>query len=172
VLQGSEAVGLYGVSYKIFEFALVFPTFFVNSIYPILVRHYKDSRERLLRTVKLSGMFLLAVAVVGSLVGFALAPLMIRLVAGPEFGESVRALRLLLLGLPIFYLSALFLWLMITLGKQRQIPFIYAFGALVNVVLNLVFIPRYSFYASSVITWTSEALILGLLIYIGRKALQ
>jgi len=172
VMSGSEAVGLYGVSYKIFEFALVFPTFFVNSVYPILVRHSQNGRERLLRTVKLSGMFLFAVSVVGLTVGWVLSPLMIRLVAGPEFVESVRALRLLLLGLPIFYLSALFLWLMITLGRQRQIPFIYAFGALVNVVLNLIFIPRYSFYGSAVITWTSETLILGLLVCFSVRCLR
>ena len=122
-----------------------------------------------MKTVKLSGMFLFAVSVVGAVVGYLLAPLMIRLVAGPEFGESVRALRLLLLGLPIFYLSALFLWLMITLGRQKQIPFIYAFGALANVVLNLIFIPRYSFYSSAVITWTSEFLILVLLVYFSRS---
>lgn len=172
VLKGSEAVGLYGASYKIFEFALVFPTFFVNSVYPVMVRHFKDSQERLLQTVRSSGLFLFAVSVLGLGIGYVLSPWMIRVVAGPEFVESVRALRLLLLGLPIFYLSALFLWLLITLGKQRQIPFIYAFGALVNVVLNLILIPRYSFYGSAVITWTSELLILGLLIYFSRRALE
>ena len=176
ILSGSEAVGLYGASYKIFEFALVFPTFFVNSIYPVMVRHLKGGGEggrvRLLRTVKSSGLFLFAVSVLGSVVGYALAPWVIQVVAGPEFIESVQALRLLLLGLPIFYLSALFLWLLITLGKQKQIPFIYAAGAIVNVVLNFILIPHYSFHASAIITWTSELLILGLLIYFSRRALR
>ncbi len=172
VMSGNTAVGLYGASYKIFEFALVFPTFFVNSVYPIMVRHFKDGQERLMKTVKFSGLFLFGVSVLGLVVGYALAPWMIRVVAGPEFFESVRALRLLLLGLPIFYLSALFLWLLITLGKQKQLPFIYAFGAGVNVILNLIFIPRYSFYGSAVITWTSELLILALLIYFSRRALK
>jgi len=172
VLKGSEAVGLYGASYKIFEFALVFPTFFVNSVYPIMVRHFQDGQERLVRTIKFSGLFLFAVSLVASVVGYFLAPWIIKVVAGPEFFESVRALRLLLLGLPVFYLSALFLWLLITLGKQKQIPFVYAVGALVNVVLNVILIPRYSFHASAVITWTSELLILVLLIYFSRKALK
>ncbi len=172
VLSGSEAVGLYGASYKIFEFALVFPTFFVNSIYPIMVRRFKDGQERLMETVRYSGLFLFVVSVVGSVVGYFLAPWMIRVVAGPEFAESAQALRLLLLGLPIFYLSALFLWLLITLGKQKQIPFIYAAGAIFNVALNLILIPRYSFHASAIITWTSELLILLLLVFFSRKALE
>ena len=172
VLSGNEAVGLYGASYKIFEFALVFPTFFVNSIYPIMVRRFGEGREKLMETIKYSGLFLFVVSILGSVVGHFLAPWMIRVVAGPEFVESVQALRLLLLGLPIFYLSALFLWLLITLGKQRQIPFIYAAGALVNVVLNVVLIPRYSFHGSAIITWASELLILGLLIHSSRKALK
>jgi len=172
VLQGSEAVGLYGASYKIFEFALVFPTFFVNSIYPIMVRRFGEGRERLMETIKYSGLFLFAVSVVGAAAGYFLAPFMIGVVAGPEFVESVQALRLLLLGLPIFYLSALFLWLLITLGKQKQIPLIYAAGALVNVVLNLILIPHYSFHASAVITWASELLILALLVFFSRRALK
>ncbi len=172
VLSGSEAVGLYGASYKIFEFALVFPTFFVNSIYPIMVRRFGEGQEKLMETIKYSGLFLFAVSVVGAGVGYFLAPFMIGVVAGPEFVESVQALRLLLLGLPIFYLSALFLWLLITLGKQKQIPFIYAVGAIVNVVLNLILIPRYSFHASAVITGTSEFLILVLLVFFSRRALK
>ena len=172
VLSGSEAVGLYGASYKIFEFALVFPTFFVNSTYPIMVRRFGEGQEKLGEIIKYSGLFLFAVSVVGAVVGYLLAPWMIEVVAGPEFIESIQALRLLLLGLPIFYLSALFLWLLITLGKQKQIPFIYATGAIVNVVLNLILIPRYSFYGSAVITWTSELLILFLLIYFSRRALE
>jgi len=172
ILSSGEAVGLYGASYKIFEFALVFPTFFVNSVYPIMVQHFKDGREKLLQMVKFSGLALLAVSIIGLVVGYLLAPWMIKIVAGPDFAESVRALRLLLLGLPIFYLSALFLWLLITLGKQRQIPFVYAAGAVFNVVLNLIFIPRYSFYASAVITWASELLILVFLIYLSLKALR
>ena len=172
VLSGSEAVGLYGASYKIFEFALVFPTFFVNSIYPIMVRRFGEGQEKLKEMIKSSGLFLFAVSVLGSVVGYALAPWMIRVVAGPEFVESVQALRLLLLGLPVFYLSALFLWLLITLGKQKQIPFIYAAGAIVNVVLNVILIPRYSFYGSAIITWISELLILGLLVYLSRRALR
>lgn len=172
LMVGNEAVGFYGASYKIFEFALVFPTFFVNAAYPIMVRHFKDGQERLLRTVKLSGLFLLGVSLLGLVIGWVLSPLMIGVVAGPEFSESVLALRLLLLGLPAFYLSALFLWLLITLGKQRQVPVVYAVGAAVNLVLNLIFIPRYSFYGAAVTTWTSELLILVLLVHFSLKALR
>lgn len=171
VLRSNEVVGYYGASYKIFEFALVFPTFFINSVYPIMVRHFKDGQERLLRTVKLSGLFLFGVSILGLVSGYFLSPLMVKIVAGPEFGESVLALRLLLIGLPFFYLSALFLWLLITLGKQKQIPIVYGVGALSNVVLNLIFIPRYSLYAAAVTTWVSEALILVLLIYLSHCAL-
>lgn len=172
LMTTSETVGFYGAAYKIFEFALVLPTFFINSVYPVMVRHLKESQQRLLQTVKLSGLFLFAVSVLGLVVGYFLAPLMIKIVAGPEFGSSVLALRLLLLGLPFFYLSALFLWLLITLGEQKQIPFVYAVGAAANIILNLIFIPRYSLYAAAVTTWLSELLILVLLVVLSFKELR
>jgi O-antigen/teichoic acid export membrane protein len=172
LMTSSDVVGFYGAAYKIFEFALVFPTFFINSVYPVMVRHFKESHEKLLSTTKLSGLVLFVISLVGMGLGYLLAPLMIRIIAGPEFASSVLALRLLLLGLPVFYLSALFLWLLITLGKQNQIPFVYAIGAAANIILNFVFIPRYSLYAAAVTTWVSELLILVLLAILSYRVLR
>ncbi len=164
LLSTQKAVGLYGAGYKIFEVALVVPTFFANAIYPILVRHYKEGINKLLETAKKSGLFLFLAGVAVSIGGIILAPLAIRIIGGSGFSESIIVMRLLFLGMPVFYLSALFLWLLITLGDQKIIPVFYGIGALFNLTANYFLIPRYGFYASAVITWISELLILSMLI--------
>ena len=73
-------------------------------------------------------------------------------------------------GLIFYYLTQPISWLIVTLGKQIYLPFIYFAVAIVNLGLNLVYIPQYSFYAAAVITHISEAFILVLLVIFAYRA--
>lgn len=168
-LSNTESVAIYGLPYKVFEVALVVPTFFMNSSYPVLIQHMLESKERLKKTFWRVLTFLFGVGVVAGLFGVLLAPLGIQILGGLEFGSSVLVLRILLGGIFVFFVSQPIAWLIVTLGGQKYLPIIYAIGAFFNVTANLLFIPLYSFYASSVITILSESLILVLLVFFARK---
>jgi O-antigen/teichoic acid export membrane protein len=165
-LTNTESVGVYALPYKIFEVALVFPTFFMNSTYPVMVSRMGLGKESLksifLKSLKvLSGM-----ALAFSLMGIILSPLAINLLGGAEFQDSILVLRILLAGLVFYYLTQPLAWLVVTLGEQNKLPYVYLVSALFNVTTNYIFIQRYSFYASAVITHLSEALILVMLIWL------
>ncbi len=51
------------------------------------------------------------------------------------------------------------------MGKERVLPVIYAVAAVVNVLVNVVFIPYFSYLASVAATILSELLILAGLVY-------
>jgi O-antigen/teichoic acid export membrane protein len=169
-LNPTEAVAIYGLPYKIFEVALVVPTFFMNAAYPVYVRHMEEGRERIKETFTKSAAVLLGVGVVAAILGVIFAPLAIYILGGSEFSQSVQVLRLLVIGLPIFYVSQPFSWLLVTMGNQRFLPLIYLSSAVFNLSANYYFIPIYSFYASSVLTWISELIILTLLIVFVYKS--
>ncbi len=164
-LNNTESVAVYSLPYKIFEVALVVPTFFMNSVYPILVTHMTEGKERLKKTFIRSLGFLVGASVLCSLLGILLAPLAINLLGGDQFSESILVLQILMGGLLFYYTTQPISWLIVTLGKQKYLPFIYLISAVFNVVANFIFIPKYSFYASAVITNLSELLILLLLVY-------
>ena len=92
-----------------------------------------------------------------------IAPWIIRIIAGGGFDQSIVALRILLLGLPLFYISSPLQWFLVTVGKERVLPLIYGMAAMVSIFLNLVFIPKFSYQASAVIVLAVEGLILALL---------
>jgi|SRR3989344_345016 len=162
-LPNTEAVALYGLPYKIFEVLLVIPTFFMNSVYPIFVRHMSESKEKIKSTfLKASGILIVSGLLVGT-VGFVFAPQIINALGGSEFIESIAVLRILLVGIFVFYLTQPVSWLIVTLGHQKYLPAVYLISAVFNLSLNIVFIPRYGFYASAYLTWVSEILILMLL---------
>lgn len=169
-LSSTEAVAVYSLPYKIFDVALVIPTFFMNSVYPVLVHHMQHSKQKLKETFFRSLYFLFISAVLIAVVGIIFSPFAIRVLGGNEFNQSILVLKILLSGLFLYYLTQPIAWLVVTLGKQKYLPFIYLVSTLINMGSNLYFIPKYSFYASSVITHISEFSILLMLIFIAHKS--
>ena len=168
-LNNTEAVAIYSLPYKVFEVALVVPTFLMNAVYPIFVRHLAESNERFKQTFMKTTLALFLLGILSTIFGVILAPFMVTVLGGQEFLESVTVLRVLLLGLPIFYITQPISWLLVTLENQKVLPAIYLASAVFNLVGNVLLIPKYSFYASATITWVSELIILALLIYYAKR---
>ena len=168
------ALAYYGLAYKIFEFGLVVPTFFINAAYPVMVRHYQISLSRLAETAKKMYLAMLVLSILASVTGFILAPFVIDAFkkSSGDFYLSVDILRVLLLGLPIFYLSVISVWLLVTMGRQKVLVWIYGIASIVNVALNIIFIPRYGVFASSVITIVSEVVIITLSSYLAFRVMK
>ena len=146
-------VGVYGLAYKVFELALVFPTFFMNAVYPMMLE-----TDRFKTILKRSLVFLiLASCVMIPVVWFA-APYLSRIQDG--FAASVPALRVLSLSLPFFFVSALTMWALIALKRHMLLAGIYGGGMILNISLNLFFIPVWGYMAAAWITVVSEGLVL------------
>ncbi len=163
-LSSDETLGIYGLGYKIFEVVLVIATFLMNAVYPLMLMRLNSSWSALQVMYRKVVYLLLMLGVVGMTLLLVTAPLLVRIVAGQGFSEAVLTLRLLSLGLPAFFVSSAFQWYLVTTNQQKVLPVIYLMGALVTVVLNLIFIPQYSYLAAAVITWGVEYLILLLMV--------
>lgn len=158
-LTNVEAVGIYGIAYKIFEVSLIVPTFFMNSVYPLMIKKNLESFENLMSVFKKSFLFLLTTGFLVSIAGFFLSDFFIKLIAGNGFGLSTSVLKILFSGLFIFYITQPMSWFIVTLGKEKLLPYVYFLAATLNIVLNVLFIPKFSFFASAYITWISELFI-------------
>ena len=147
-------VGIYNIAFSIFQTALVFPAFIMNAYYPMMLKSLKQ--------IRVIGLILLVIAGLGSLLTFLLAPLLVSILTGGGFEGSVESLQILSLGFPAFFLSSLMLWILVTKNRYKVMLAIYGIGLLVNIVLNLIYIPSGSFIAASWITVLCEYLILTL----------
>lgn len=154
VLRSNTEVGIYNLAYSFFQTALVLPTFIMNAYYPLLLKSTNGLKKMALA--------LLVLALLGTVVTYLLAPFVTGLVTGGGFTGSSQSLQILSLSFPAFFLSSLFMWLLVSRGRYKIILLVYLIGLIANFLLNLVFIPQYSFFASSYITVVSEYLILGL----------
>ncbi len=93
----------------------------------------------------------------------------IAIIGGPKFVSSVVPLQILSLALVASYFNHLNGYTLIALGKQWW-SFATAIVALVlNVSLNLIFIPQFSYNAAAFITFLTEGFIVILSLIMLRK---
>jgi len=169
-LNHSEVVAVYGLPYKIFEVFLVLPTFYMNSLYPLLVLKSVEGPKPLYDFFIKNLLSLFGAGVVIGVLGFIFSGFIIDVLGGSDFGESVAVGQILLGCIVIFFVTQPLAWMLILLDKQILLPFIYLISAMFNVIANYILIPRFSFYGSAVITVISELIILIFLIVSVRYA--
>lgn len=162
VLKTNREVAQYGLAYKFFETLLVIPTFYGNSVYPVLLARLKNDQEGFRRLFRKS-LSLLALLSILTLVGTVLvAPLLIGLSTGfkPAYAGSITSLQILALSFPVYFITSIFMWYFVSLKKNTMLLWVYGSSLVLNFVLNWFFIPRFGFYASAWLTGLCEAYIL------------
>ena len=164
----SAEVGLYGLGYQFFQTALAVPIFFANALFPILANQYKKNINEFNKTYKFWLVNLIIVSL-GLSAFLVIISYLIPIVYDSRYIGAGIALRILSLGMPFFFISALLWHLLIIYNKQKLLIYIYATGAVFNLVANLYFIPIYGFIAASTITVISEVLVTLLLILSLRR---
>ena len=156
-------VAIYDFAYKFFDFLIALPLFLSNSIYPMLLASGKNTRIALPKlTFYTVGFGLLGLLV--ALFVWWFTPLLgfVKI----ELSASSFVLRLLLLSLPIFFATNILQWLFIAQKKQAMLVYVYGTFLVINILLNVLFIPQYSYIASAIITGVSEAGILLVLLFL------
>ncbi|MBU1000545.1 flippase [Patescibacteria group bacterium] len=154
VFKSAGDVGVYNIAYSIFQTALVLPTFIMNSYYPLMLKS--------LGGVRLVGLSLFGLSLLGTALTIVLAPFVISLLTGGGFSGSTNSLQILSLGFPAYFLSSLLMWILITKGYYKKMFLICLIGLVLNFILNFIYIPQYSYIASSWITVISEYAILAM----------
>lgn len=158
-MVGISEVAWYGVAYKIYIVLLQPAYFFVSSIFPILSS--KSEEKRKLFKIAIG---LLIIGGVGVMVViWGLAPMIIRLLAGSGFGESVRLLRILLGAVTFSYLGHLFGFSLISRREQKRMLKLGLVVLIFNIGMNWLLIGRIGVYGAAWVTVMTEALGCGLM---------
>ena len=168
----SISVGLYSLAYKIFELVLVVPTFFMNAMYPLMVRYNGNSPKDFNKSVKTSIKTLTLVALMLTAVTLITSKFLITTIWGIEMQKAFVPFNILMAGSIFFFLSSPLSWVLVVKNKQRVLPVIYGLALIFNVILNIIFIPRYNYLASAVVTVLTEFLVLSALFIFVRRLPQ
>jgi O-antigen/teichoic acid export membrane protein len=172
IFRSTTEVGAYGFAYKLFEFPLVFPTFFMNAVYPLMIRNSGGigDREHIRILFRKSAAVTFGISLLCLMTGWVGAPY-ISLV-NEEFYASVEIFRILCLGLPVFFVTGVTLWTLIALKKQGTMVWIYACVMILNIACNYVLIPTYGSIAAAWVTVGSETFVLLCSLFLLHKEIR
>jgi O-antigen/teichoic acid export membrane protein len=159
VMKGSDAVGIYGVAYRLLEAVVAFPGFFYVSIFPLFAQAAARRDLANLRDVTQRAFDLLTVAAVPVVAGTTmLAPELVRALAGSGFEATVTPLRIVIVGGGLMFINGLFSYLLIAVGRQTTLLWVGLATLALNLGLNVALIPAYSYTAAAAVATGSEAL--------------
>ncbi|HYM65016.1 MAG TPA: oligosaccharide flippase family protein [Candidatus Sulfotelmatobacter sp.] len=156
LMSTTKSVGLYGLSYKFFDFIIAIPLFMSNSIYPLLIK-YKNTEGDFKKIVGKYFLIFFSLSFIFIVLFWFASPLFsfIR----EDFSDAIFPFRILLLSLPFFFTTSFFQWVLITKDKQKFLMYIYFILLIINILLNIYLIPKYSYFASAWITVFSEGIV-------------
>lgn len=171
ILKTQVDVGIYGIPYKILEIVIVIPTIFVGNTLPILTKYYHQKDIRLKQSIQKSFDFLmfLAFPIVTGLSILAIP--IIKLIGGNEYintstlniyGINIAAPQILIIlaiSIGLSFLITMFSNLIIVAKKQKSQVFPMIVVTIINVVLNIIFIPKLTYLAASLFTFLSNIML-------------
>jgi len=148
-MAGSRATGLYGPVNSLIMMAILIPQSFTLALFPISSRLVARNKKKMKRIYVrgIWSLFLASLPLV--LLGFWLTPVLTPLLFGDKYLESIPALRVAFLSLTLFFVNALPGNVIFNSRKVKGfIPLALSnFG--VNVALNFLLIPHFSFVGSA-----------------------
>jgi O-antigen/teichoic acid export membrane protein len=157
---GKDALGIYGLVYKIYDNLILPAAFLANSLLPELIKKNQDSIQLLKQFSHKNLKFLIIGAILIILATFVLAPILMPILTGDSAKGEILVLKILSLALVFAYINHLTGYLVIVFGKQIKSLKIAFLALVINLTLNLLFIPKFGLITAAVTTIITELLVL------------
>lgn len=159
--QPVTEVGIYGVAYRVLDIVLVIPAIFAANLLPLLTK-LADSgnKEGMAAQITRSTGTLFAISVTIGAVLITLAPWIITFITQAEFAASAVPLRLLVPAFIFLFITSLYAQTAIALKEQQRLIGGYAIVIGLDIVLNLILIPRFSYIGAATTTVLSEGILM------------
>lgn len=172
LMKPAADVGIYNLAYKFLESLLFFPAMFVGLIMPLMSKYAFSARKKFKETVQ-STLNVLLIITIPLIIGtLFLSKQVVLLIAGEDFELSAGVLNILIIAAGIIFLGVLFSNVVISLKKQKSLIYIYGIGAVINLIANFIFIPRYSYYGAAGTTVLTELVVTFLMIIVLYRTLH
>ncbi|MEN6330235.1 MAG: flippase [Methanobacteriaceae archaeon] len=159
LLQGNLVVGWYSAAYRLMLITLFIPGAVNTAIFPLMSRLFVSSQDSL---ILINERYFKYMLILGIPLGFGttiLADKIILLIFGADFAPAVIALQILIWTMVFTFAGATFVQILQSVNKQLLLTKISLLCLGLNIILNLILIPRYSYIGASVVTVVTEIIL-------------
>jgi len=169
LMQGDAVVGWYNAAYRLILVLLFIPSAFGIAVFPSMSRFYITSQSSLRSSVEKYFKYMVILAVPIGVGTTLLAQRIILLVFGMGYTHSIIALQILIWTIVITFAGAAFVKLFESTDRQIVVAKVAGICMAVNIILNLLLIPRFSYVGASAATVVTEFILVGSIFVFARK---
>lgn len=157
-MRGSFETGIYAVAYRFLEAIIFIPSAISTALFPILAKLHDSDPEHVKR-IYYKGLWVMLILSLPILIGYVLIlPVIINFFL-PEYVQSIYALQILSLTIPLMFLHTPATVALLSTDKYiKEVIFISVGTLAFNLVFNILLIPHFGYLAAAFITVLSEAL--------------
>ena len=146
---GDDVAGIYSLAYSISLIMTMFNTALQQTLEPWRYRKQKENRQEDMANMTYSTMILIAVL---NLLLIAFAPEIVRIYAPNDYYDAIWVIPPISMSVFFAFMYDFFASFEFYFEKTKYIMVATSVGALLNIVLNYVFIPIYGYYAAGYTT--------------------
>ena len=169
LLLGEAQVGLYAASYRICFLVVGLAVALHAAYLPRLARAAIEGVEATTALVQRAFKSAASLAIPIVVGGWILATPLLENFFGEPFAVAHNAFRLLLLAMGVLFLHGVLLQVLVVFDRTRPELLIRAAAAGLNLVLNLLWIPRFGIEGAAMATALAEILVLVLRLVVGHR---
>ena len=169
ILKGTVAVGLYSAAYRLMLMVIIIPITMNTVIFPVMSKHFRSSNFTIKR---INERYFKYMIIIGIPLGFGttlLANKIILLIYGIVYTQSIIALQILIWTMVFTFIGASFVQVLQSINEQLIITKISGICVVINIILNLILIPKFSYIGASIATVITEIILVGYTISITYK---
>jgi O-antigen/teichoic acid export membrane protein len=168
-MKTESDVGIYNAAYKIFMLSIIPIQLILSAFFPALSRIGLKYSNEFSDTLKNYGLLTVGAGVIAGIILFLFSDEIIFIIFGEKFYNSAAPLSILafntiIIGINSFTGNPLVAW-----GKLKSYSIAVSFGAISNMILNLILIPIYSYNGAAIATLLSEITVLVGLFYLFKR---
>jgi O-antigen/teichoic acid export membrane protein len=158
-LISTEAVGQYGLSYKVYENLVLPAAFVMNTLLAELSQNRGEHSKFVQKTLK-AAKLLFTLSLVVALATYILSPFIIQILTGELASTEIHILKILIFASVFAYLNHVTGYALVALKLQTRALTIAALALIINIVANLLTIPIWGVKAAAYNTVLTEAIVL------------
>lgn len=163
-MRGATEVGYYNAAYKIVLFVNGFTGLYVQTIYPVISRLYSSDPSMVRPFLRRALNFVTVVALPLGVGGTLVASRLITFIFGPQYLSSGVPFGILIWSVVIIAFSVHYGNTLLACNGERVYAHGVAWGAMSNLVLNLVLIPSFGAPAAAATTVLAEAVVMAYMV--------
>ena len=165
LLASEEILGYYAIAKKLIEVSNQFAVIISQTIYPHISKKIRESFVAVYRLIRKVSITTASVTFMLGLIFFFLAELIIKLLAGHFYPESVLTLRILAIVPFIVGWSVPPTQILLGAGLDKKFSFIVGWMVILSLMLNFVFISLFSYIGAALSLIIVEFMVTGFLFW-------